>query len=138
MPKINKPERKPKSTFHNETADRTLRQKAYSSTAWRKARALHIKNEPLCQECLKEGRVYAGAPDDPLQVHHKRSFIVNGEINYNLLLDQENLETICSYHHALHHQEEKGYQDPAKIIAVLDELLLDDNWDDDDDKSGDN
>lgn len=132
MPTINKPPKKPKSTYHNETPSRELRKKAYNDTRWRKVRQTYIQNNPLCEECLKEGKVYAGTLEDPLQVHHIKSPFIDGTINYELLLDSNNLETICSYHHSLHHQEEKGYQDPKKIIAILDELLLNDNWDDDD------
>lgn len=132
-PWINKPQRKPKSTFHNDNPSRELRKKAYNDTRWRKVRQTHLQNHPLCEKCLQEGKVYAGTLEDPLQVHHKKSFIVNGAINYDLLLDDHNLETICSYHHGLEHQEEKGYQDPAKIIAILDELLLEDNWDENED-----
>lgn len=131
-PWINRPQRKPKSTKHNDTPERELRAKAYNTTAWRKVRQTYIQTHPLCEECLKEGKVYAGTMDDPLQVHHIKSAFANGTINYDLLLDDNNLETICSRHHALKHQEEKGYQDPEKIIAILDELLLDDNGDDDD------
>lgn len=134
MPWVNKPERKPKSTYHNNTNMRELRRKAYNDTKWRKVRQTYLQNHPVCEQCLKEGKVYAGTLEDPLQVHHKQSPFTTGAINYELLLDSNNLETLCSYHHSLHHQEEKGYQDPAKIIAILDELLLKDNWEEDDDK----
>lgn len=134
MPTIAKEPRKPKSTFHNDTARRELRKKAYNDSRWRKVRQTHLQNHPLCERCLSEGKVYAGTLDDPLQVHHKKTPFVNGAINYELLLDDKNLETMCSYHHALHHQEERGYQDPSKIIAILDELLLEDNWDEDEDR----
>ena len=133
MATINKPPRKPKSTFHNDNPSRELRKKAYGDTRWRKVRQNHIQKHPLCEQCLKEGKVYAGTLEDPLQVHHIKSPFTNGTINYELLLDDKNLETICSYHHGLEHQEAKGYQDPQKIIAILDELLLNDDWGDDED-----
>ena len=129
-PWINKPQRKPKSTYHNETAKRELRIKAYNDTRWKKVRQTYLQNHPLCEECLKEGKVYAGTLEDPLQVHHKKSPFQNGTINYELLLDDHNLETICSYHHGLEHT---GAHSPEQIIAILDELLLKDNWDEDED-----
>ena len=129
MPTINKLPRKPKSTYHNDTDNRELRKKAYNDSRWRKVRQTYIQNHPLCEECLKEGKVYAGTLEDPLQVHHKKSPFANGTINYELLLDDRNLETICSYHHGLEHTSSNS---PAKIIAILDELLIEDNWDDDD------
>lgn len=133
MATINKPPRKPKSTFHNDNPSRELRKKAYNDTRWKKVRHTFLLSHPLCEDCLKEGKVYAGTLEDPLQVHHKKSPFATGTINYELLLDDKNLETICSRHHALRHQEEKGYQDPQKIIAILDELLLNDDWGDDED-----
>lgn len=129
MPTINKLPRKPKSTYHNDTDNRELRKKAYNDSRWRKVRQTYIQNHPLCEECLKEGKVYAGTLEDPLQVHHKRSPFANGTINYELLLDDRNLETICSHHHGLEHTSSNS---PEKIIAILDELLIEDNWDDDD------
>ena len=133
MPTINKPPRKPKSTFHNDTARRELRKKAYNDSRWRKVRQTYIQAHPLCEACLSEGKVYAGTLDDPLQVHHKKTPFKGNTIDYDLLLDDHNLETLCSYHHSLHHQEEQGHQDPRKIIAILDELLLKDDWGDDED-----
>ena len=131
MPTINKPPRKPKSTFHNDNPSRELRKKAYGDPRWRKVRQTYIQAHPLCEQCLKEGKVYAGTLEDPLQVHHKQSPFKGNTINYDLLLDDNNLETLCSYHHSLHHKEEQGYQDPKKIIAILDELLLKDDWGED-------
>lgn len=131
MPWINKTPKKPKSTTHKETDMRALRKIAYNNTHWRKVRQTYIQNHPVCEECLKEGKVYAGTADDPLQVHHKISPFAKGVIDYDLLLDDNNLETICSYHHGLEHQEQKGYQSPEKIIAILDDLLINDNWEED-------
>lgn len=133
MPTINRTPRKPKSTFHNDTVRREIRKKAYNDSRWRKVRQTYLQAHPLCEECLREGKVYAGTLDDPLQVHHKKSPFQNEAVNYDLLLDDNNLETICSRHHALKHQEEHGYKDPQKIIAILDELLLKDDWGDDED-----
>ena len=137
MPTINKIPRKPKSTNHTDTDMRKLRQSAYTSTQWRKVRDTYLKNHPVCEECLKEGKVNAGTLDEPLHVHHRSSPFTGGKINYELLLDDNNLETICPYHHAMEHQAQKGVNSPEKIIAILDELLLDDNWDDDDNTDGD-
>ena len=130
MPTINRLPRKPKSTAHNNTDNRELRAKAYNNTAWRKVRQTYLQNHPLCEECLKEGKVNAGTLEEPLHVHHKRSPFANGTINYDLLLDDTNLETICSYHHGLEHSDTPS---PETIIAILDDLLLNDDWGDDHD-----
>lgn len=137
MPRINKPQRKPKTTYHGNTDMRELRKRAYATTRWKNLRTIYLKQHPVCEECLMEGKVNAGSLEDPLQVHHKKSPFRGGVIDYDLLYDVNNLETVCSQCHARIHNEERGHQSPEKIIAILDELLLDDNWDDDD-TTGDN
>lgn len=134
MPWINKTPKKPKSTTHKETDMRALRKIAYNNTQWRKVRQTYIQNHPVCEECLKKGIVNAGTMENPLSVHHIRSPFAKGVIDYDLLLDDHNLETVCQQCHADIHNEEHGYQSPEKIIAILDDLLLNDNWDEDDDK----
>lgn len=123
MPTINKPQRKEaaRNQRNEKTEERLLRRKLYNTTEWRKCRQQHLIRQPLCQECLKEGKVYGGTAQDPLQVHHIRSPFINGEINWALAFDDDNLETICSYHHGLEH----GGPDksPEDILKELEELL---------------
>jgi hypothetical protein len=70
---------------------------------------------------LKRGIVNAGSKESPLQVHHKISPFINGEINWELAYDDSNLETICGECHGrLHAGVEKS---PEEIIAELDNLL---------------
>ena len=79
-------------------------------------------NEPLCQECLKQGRVNGGSKENPLQVHHIKSPFANGKINWDLALDDSNLETICAECHGkLHSYENKP--SPEEILAVLEDLF---------------
>ena len=120
MPTINKLPPKPKSTFHNDTPMRELRQKAYNTKEWKALRLSFLIQHPLCAECLKEGKV---TPAD--QVHHRASPFAKGQINYALLLDENNLESICAYHHAMEHQKERGYTSPEEIIKALDEFFED-------------
>ncbi|MBO7323314.1 MAG: HNH endonuclease [Bacteroidales bacterium] len=94
----------------------------YNTTKWRKCRAAHLVSQPLCQECLREGKVYAGSPQDPLQVHHIKSPFKDGKINWELALDDSNLETICSYHHGLEHAPKPSIT-PEQIIEALDALF---------------
>ena len=133
MAKINKPERKPKTTAHSDTEMRQLRTKAYQSTAWQKMRKAYITAHPICEDCLKEGVVYAGGDEKKgtLSVHHLRSPFKDGKINWEMLLDDNNLATLCTYHHGLRHAEEKGAT-PEKMIEILDALLPDDDFEDED------
>lgn len=126
MPTINKIQRKPKSTEHKETDMRILRAKAYNNTAWRKMRDTYMKTHPICEECLKKGKV-TPAED----VHHIKSPFKGGEINYALLLSYGNLMSVCKDCHARIHAEQKGYVRPEEVIAQLD-ALFDDNVKDED------
>lgn len=119
MPVINKIQRKPKSKSQTTPTEiRKLRQEFYQSKLWKATRLAHLKEFPLCDECLKKGKVTAGE-----HVHHKRSPFKDGKINWTLGLDDDNLETICATCHGLEHAKEKGYVPPEKIIEELDNLL---------------
>ena len=124
MPTINLPpkqKREDASQRNEHTPERELRKQFYNTTKWRKARQAHLVREPLCQQCLREGKVYAGSIEDPLQVHHIRSPFQNGKIDWELGLDDSNLETICSYHHGLEHGGPEKTQ--AEIFEELEALL---------------
>lgn len=118
MPTIPTLKKKTNKTTHNNTDMRKLRQKAYQSTAWRKLRESWIKMHPLCEECLLEGKV-TPAED----VHHVRSPFKNGQINYQLLLDENNLTSLCKKHHAEIHNRQEGKTTAADVLRVLAELL---------------
>jgi len=127
MPRINKIERKKRSQApRKETDMRKLRQKAYQNKHWRKLRDTYMKEHPICEECLKHGKV-TPAED----VHHIRSPFRGGEINYNMLLDYHNLESVCKDCHGEIHAAQQGHQSPEKILQALDELFQELYSDDD-------
>lgn len=124
MPTINKlqhQKREGESQRNEHTPERVLRQQFYQSTKWKKARQAHLVREPLCQRCLNEGKVYGGTLEDPIQVHHKVSPFKDGKINWELGLDDSNLETICSYHHGLEHGGPE--KSPEQIFQELEDML---------------
>lgn len=124
MPWINKPPKKERKKQQlTETEERALRTKLYATAAWRKCRKAHLVKEPLCQECLRNGIINAGSKEAPLQVHHKRSPFQNGSINWELALDDKNLETICGECHGKIHAKERGYVDPQDIIKALEDFF---------------
>lgn len=120
MPQINKLERKKKrvSSTRNETDMRKIRQKAYQNKHWRKMRDTYLKEHPICEECLKHGKV---TPAD--DVHHIKSPFRGGEVNYNLLLDYHNLESVCKDCHGEIHAQQQGHISPEKVLEALDELF---------------
>jgi 5-methylcytosine-specific restriction protein A len=105
---------------------RELRRKAYNNTAWRKLRDLYMHEHPICEECLKKGKITAAE-----DVHHKRSPFRKGEINYGLLMDYDNLMAVCKECHGEIHAAQQGHISPEEILKQLD-ALFDENIKDED------
>jgi 5-methylcytosine-specific restriction protein A len=126
MPYINKLEKKKTSSERKETDMRELRRKAYNNTAWRKLRDLYMHEHPICEECLKKGKITAAE-----DVHHKRSPFRKGEINYGLLMDYDNLMAVCKECHGEIHAAQQGHISPEEILKQLD-ALFDENIKDED------
>ena len=90
--------------------------------ARRKLRKSDLKLHPLCENCLKEGKVVPAE-----DVHHKRSPFQKGEINWTLLMEVENLQSLCKECHGKEHAREQGHVSPEDVIAGLEALLKDDD-----------
>lgn len=122
MPTLNLQKKTKKETNQrNENTDsREMRRKAYNNTEWRKLRDTYIKEHPLCEDCLNEGKVVPAE-----DIHHIRSPFQNGECNKALLLDYNNLMALCKQCHNKRHNPNQA----PKIQDVLRQLadLLDEN-----------
>lgn len=119
MPTINTLKKTKKEYTRNEhTPNRDLRRKAYGSTEWRKLRDWYMKQHPICEECLKNGKV-TPAED----IHHVKSPFLKGEINWALLLDADNLKPLCKRCHANLHNKQLGHISPQDVIKQLEDLL---------------
>lgn len=118
MPTINRLPKREKSTYHSPTNMRELRKKAYGLTAWKKLRDAHIKSHPLCASCERKGVVRPAS-----QVHHIISPFKGGKVNYEKLLDPNNLESICPVCHAEEHNKESGFVSASEMVKILDELM---------------
>lgn len=66
---------------------------------WRRRRAYHLRREPLCRECAKEGRTTAGTDVDHIVARAK------GGTD-----EPENLQTLCHAHHS-----EKTYREDGSF-----------------------
>ena len=74
--------------------------KFYGSKAWKQLRAQKLQDQPLCENCLSLGIVRAAT-----EVHHAYPFGngINEEEQWKLLLDYDNLVSLCHQcHHAIH------------------------------------
>ena len=103
MPTINKQPKK--SREYNNVGNRAERQKIYSTQQWKKLSKAYLMMHPLCEECLKAGKVTPAA-----HVHHIVSFMTaTDELKrLELALDADNLETLCvDCHTAKHNPKNK-------------------------------
>lgn len=118
MPTINKLQRKKKSSERNDTDMRKLRQEAYQNTAWRKMRDTYLVSHPICERCLEKGKVTPAT-----DIHHKRSPFKKGEINWTLLLDYDNLMSLCKECHGELHANQQGHMTAEEVLKQLDDLF---------------
>lgn len=119
MPNLNynKPQRE-RNTNRQATDMRRLRANAYNNPEWRKLRDIYMKEHPLCEECLSQGKI------TPAQdIHHKESPFKNGETNHMLLLDYNNLQALCKECHGNKHSKQQGKQTVQDVLRILADLL---------------
>ena len=117
MPTLNIQKKTKKENNNQPTDMRRLRQKAYQSKEWRELRNEYMRLHPLCEECIKKN-IVTPAQD----VHHIKSPFTKGNINYTLLLDMNNLESVCKVCHAEIHNKQQGnysVQDALRLLADL-------------------
>ena len=125
MPTLNRIKRERKET--PKTDRRELRQKGYNTSAWRNAREAYLMKHPLCEHCLAKGKVKPAE-----HVHHKRSPFMGTDVNWALLLDQENLQALCAECHRLEHERISGRDNrsPQEVLDALEALFNDLDKDD--------
>jgi len=103
MPTIFKPKKeKPKDTRQwSQNDNRKMRQHYYHLKEWRDLSAWYRQENPLCAECLKNGKVTPAT-----EVHHLKSPFLSyltEEERIQRLLDVNNIESIChNCHYEIH------------------------------------
>lgn len=97
MPTINKP-RKP----NKRSTKRIERMQIYNTARWRELRHAKMMNNPLCEQCLKEGRVTTSN-----DIHHIQSFMsAEARIDrLSLAFDYSNLMSLCKECHQKMHND---------------------------------
>lgn len=88
------------------TASREEASKFYGSLAWKRLRESYFSRHPLCMECLNHDRV-TPAED----VHHIRPWSSGSDEieKWALLLDENNLISLCSKCHHGYHNKMREY-----------------------------
>lgn len=83
----------------------------YRSKAWRETRDyIFIRDNGLCQDCLKNGKVTVGE-----EVHHK-TFLTPDNINDNsIALGASNLILLCKDCHSNRHHKRKATREGLRF-----------------------
>ena len=89
--------------------NREERQQIYNSNRWQKLRLYYLYSNPICEFCGRAGQVH---------LHHKRSFIQNGNVSNELAFDESNLEQLCEDCHIKRHNPNK-----IKNLENINDLL---------------
>ncbi len=88
------------------------RQELYGSKRWKECREYMKMKYPLCQDCLKAGKI------TPMEeVHHIKSPFVKGiseEEKYRRAYDESNLVCLCKECHIKRHHPELTIQEKLK------------------------
>jgi len=88
------------------------RQELYQSKRWKTLRKLMVQNHPLCEDCLKEGKI---TPTE--EIHHIKSPFARGlsqEEKEKRAYDVDNLVALCKECHIRRHHPEGTIQDKLK------------------------
>ena len=98
MPLINRKVNKIKITPWKKDEDGA---KYYNSKYWKNLRNIFIRTHPLCYDCALEGK---STPAE--EVHHKIPWNTGKDEDekWNLLLDPDNLVSLCIKHHHERHK----------------------------------
>ena len=95
MPTINLGKRKRRDVTYN----KKLFQTVYQDQRWRSLRLIKIHDNPLCEVCLKQGRVTIAD-----EVHHIIPFFNGVEVLEWLAYDYDNLLSVCCECHTRIHK----------------------------------
>ena len=112
---IYKPSKKRTKTVNVEK-----RQEIYNTSLWHRMRLAKLREDPLCEICLMEGRTTLAD-----QVHHLRSFLEaeNLEERDKLAFDSNNFCSICQEcHNMIHNGDLRGCKSLDQIKDRLEQL----------------
>lgn len=105
--KLPKQQRNRNNRKRNKSDKEKLRVRLYNKAAWKKLRQGYLISHPLCEMCLEEDKTTSAS-----DVHHINSPFDDGLTDaerLGRLLDPNNLQALCQYHHGLlHHQKQKN------------------------------
>lgn len=91
--------------------------KYYSSQEWKTLRNNYYQLHPCCEVCARQDKIVSAD-----EVHHKHKFSsgLTEEAKWRLLLNSNNLISLCTYHHDIAHKYMKEY---GTDVADIDDIL---------------
>ena len=83
----------PKRDYSSEYLRRSTKDtdKWYKQKAWQIRRAMQLRKQPLCEECLKRGEYVKATDVDHIEPHKG---------NYEVFIDPDNLQSLCHECHS--------------------------------------
>jgi len=84
-----------------DTNESSIARYGFNYRRWRRIRRLHLIQNPLCVECLKEGKIRLATTADHIDPHHGDAI---------KFYDKKNLQSLCTSHHNQKSAHEK-YQE---------------------------
>jgi len=100
VPTINKPKSKKDSNYN---ANKQIAQKyVYNTTKWQRLRDYKIRQNPICEQCLKVDKI-----EPAVEVHHIQPFMTGKDIAQIKFLgfDYTNLMSLCAECHSNKHKK---------------------------------
>lgn len=111
MPTINRKQIKPKQVEYKHD-DKSA--EYYNSSAWHSLRSAYYMNNPLCECCMAHDVVKSAE-----HIHHKHKYLsgITDDERWQLLLEPNNLMSVCAKCHSALHAKMKRYS-----LVMCDEL----------------
>lgn len=89
--------------YYGDEGARHYARKFYSSSTWTKRSKAYREKHPFCERCLAKGYLEPSAC-----VHHRIHIDKENYKDYKILLNEENLEALCTNCHAKEHARHKA------------------------------
>lgn len=100
MPQFPKSKKRPWQSHTKAQSGRKVKTNFYHKPEWRKVRKLYINTNPLCEECLRNGKTTPGTMVDHIKpINREDPYNTHNGI-YGEPLDESNLQTLCERCHA--------------------------------------
>lgn len=86
--------------YEAKRASYSVHNKMYDNARWKKARVTYLNHNPLCVECLREGRTEPATTVDHIKDHNN---------DWDIFFDTSNWQALCTSCHSKKTVRTKGY-----------------------------